>query len=284
MPCLICESNATRPVWQQGNSRIEQCKGCGVFFTADRPTEEEMMRLYDGDELIGERPDPQTEEVGPHPGWKMTEHARLLDRIEYWGVRSGTLLDVGCFSGLFLSNAKKRGFEIVGVEPNKDAYLHVRNTRGFEVVHGSLESAHFETARFSVVSYLDVIEHVPNPVSELKEAFRILRPGGIVVLTTPNVAGLPQRVVKTKRWITGEPFCPIDGVPWHLWGLTRVSLARCVEKAGFTVKEISWLEPSPLSTNERAGSTAAKRLGLRLLGEASKRLGMSDRMALFAQK
>jgi SAM-dependent methyltransferase len=172
----------------------------------------------------------------------------------------------------------------VGVEPNEDAYLHVLNTQKLEVINGSLEFANFDIGRFSVVSFLDVIEHVPNPLGELREAFRTLRPGGWLILTTPNVRGLLQRVVKAQRWFTGQPFCPIDDVPWHLWGFTRSSLARCVEKAGFTVEEILWLEPSPLSTNEGAGSSRWKQAALRFVARLSKLLGMSDRFALLAYK
>lgn len=284
MSCLICECDRVRPVWRQGKLRIDECQGCGVLFTADPPTEEEMMRLYAGGELIAERPDPLAGREEPRPAWKMAEHERLLDRLARLGVKSGTLLDVGCFSGVFLSNAKKRGFQCLGLEPNEDACLHVRKSQGLEVVNGSLESAHFDAERFSVVSLLDVIEHVPDPLGELREIFRILRPGGWLILTTPNVRGLLQRVVKTQRWLTGRPFCPIDDVPWHLWGFTRSSLARCVEKAGFAVEETVWLEPSPLSTNEGAGSSRWKRIGLKLVGMLSKMLGMSDRMALLAQK
>ena len=92
-------------------------------------------------------------------------------------------------------------------------------------------------------------------------------------------------MIKTQRWLTRRPpFCPIDGVPWHLWGFTRSSLAQCVEKAGFQVEEIQWLEPSPLSTNEVAGSSHWKRMGPRSTARLSKLLGMSDRMALLAQK
>lgn len=284
MSCLICESSWVQPVWRQGKLRIDRCQGCGVLFTVNPPTEEEMMRLYAGGDLIAARPDPLARKEEVYPVWKMAEHARLLDRLAQRGVKTGSLLDVGCFSGVFLSHAKKRGFQCTGVEPNEDACLHVRKAQGLEVVNGSLESACFETDRFSVVSIQDVIEHVPDPLRELREIFRILRPGGWLVLSTPNVKGLPQRVIKTLRWFTGRTFCPIDGVPWHLWGFTRSSLQRCVEKAGFALAEITWLEPSPLSTNEGAGSSPPKRMGLRLLGRLSKLLGMSDRIALLAQK
>jgi len=56
MACVICESDRTQPVWRQGNMRIDECKGCGVFFTVERPTEKRMMALYDGNTLIRERP------------------------------------------------------------------------------------------------------------------------------------------------------------------------------------------------------------------------------------
>ncbi|MHB8503243.1 MAG: class I SAM-dependent methyltransferase [Candidatus Acidiferrales bacterium] len=264
--------------------RIEECGGCGVFFTAERPQESTLMQLYKGDALLVERPDPAPKGEDLFPPWKMREHEDLLDEIARFGASAGSLLDVGCFSGMFLRNARKRGFEITGIEPNLDAFMHVRNLLGCEVVHGSLASAHFPSNHFSAVSFLDVIEHVEDPLADLKAALRIMRPGGVLVLVTPNMQGLLQRVVKTKRNIMRQQWCPIDDVPWHLWGFTRESLTLCAEKAGFIVNKISWLEPSPLSTNLGAGTSALKRAILLAVAEASKRLGMSDRMALFAQK
>jgi len=242
------------------------------------------MQLYKGDALLAERPDPLPKGEDLFPAWKMREHEKLLDEIARFGASAGALLDVGCFSGMFLRNARKRGFEITGIEPNQDAFMHVRNLLGCEVVHGSLASAHFSSNHFSAVSFLDVIEHVEDPVADLKAALRIMRPGGVLVLVTPNVRGLLQRVIKTKRNLMRQRWCPIDDVPWHLWGFTRGSLTLCAEKAGFIVQKTSWLEPSPLSTNLGAGTSALKRAVLLAVAEASKRLGMSDRMALFAQK
>jgi SAM-dependent methyltransferase len=264
--------------------RIEECGGCGVFFTAERPPEATLMQLYKGDALLGDRPDPLPKSEDVFPPWKMKEHEELLDEIVKFGGSTGSLLDVGCFSGMFLRNARRRGFEIAGIEPNEDAFLHVRSLLGCEVVNGSLASAHFLPNHFSVVSFLDVIEHVEDPVADLKGALRIMRPGGVLVLVTPNVQGLLQRVIKMKRNIMRQPWCPIDDVPWHLWGFTRESLSLCVEKAGFIVNKISWLEPSPLSTNIGAGTSSATRGFLVAVAEVSKLLGMSDRMVLFAHK
>jgi SAM-dependent methyltransferase len=242
------------------------------------------MRLYNGEALITARPCAEETVPTSFPGWKMSEHAFLLDRVGEIGVRDGTLLDVGCFSGMFLMNAKGRGFDVAGVEPNRDAFVYVRDKLGYEVVHGSVESAGFPPERFSVLSYLDVIEHMPEPLEELRRAHGLLRPGGVLVLTTPSVTGLPQRIAKLKRAVKRQPWCPIDDVPWHLWGFSRTSLSYCVKKAGLAVRNITWLDPSPLTTNLGAGSSRVKRLGLLAVAHVSKWVRMSDRMALFAQK
>ena len=282
--CLICDASRSRTVWQRGATRIERCLGCGLLYTAERPAESELMALYDGEALIKSSSDSPAPAEAAFPSWKQKEHEQLLDGVAALGVRDGLLLDVGCFSGMFLSNAEKRGFKPSGIEPNREAYLRLKNNSQLNVIHGSLASARFAADTFSVVSLLDVVEHVSEPVSELQEVFRILRPGGLLVLSTPNVAGLPQRIVQTKRRLFHQDWCPIDDVPWHLWGFTADTLSRCVAKASFKVRRTMWLKPSQLSTNRGSGSSLAKRIGLRMLGEASRPPHMSDRFALFAQK
>ena len=263
---------------------IHKCPLCHVLFVAAAPSQEELVRMYDSQEIPQEHLDSNSACEREPPTWKMREQSRLFDFIEKWGASSGTLLDVGCFSGLFLHNARLRGFDVVGIEPSAEAVSFVRNVYEFEVIHGNLHSGSFASDRFSVVSFLDVIEHLTDPISEMKEAFRVLRPGGLLVMTTPNAKGLIQKVVRAKRWILREPWCPIDNVPWHLWGFTPRTLSVCAAKAGFVVKQTEWLEPSPCSSNLGAGSTPAKKLGLRIAAQFSALLGMSDRFALIARK
>jgi SAM-dependent methyltransferase len=240
--------------------------------------------MYGGHDIVHERIDPNSKCEGELPAWKMAEQARLLDLLKKWGASSGVLLDVGCFSGLFLRNAKLRDFAVVGIEPNNDAVSHVRSLYNFDVRHGDLHSEKFPADHFAAVSLLDVIEHLPDPIAEMREVLRILRPGGLLVMTTPNAQGLLQQVIRAKRFLASQPWCPIDDVPWHLWGFTPRTLAIGACQAGLLVKETGWLEPSHLSSNFGAGSAAWKKIGLRAAAQLSKILNRSDRFLLVAQK
>jgi 2-polyprenyl-3-methyl-5-hydroxy-6-metoxy-1,4-benzoquinol methylase len=282
--CPLCSGAKTRSVWRRSRAQINRCSVCGVLFVVERPTELQTARLYDEGVLLGETPESHPGSRESVPEWKSKEQFYLLDRAERLGIRGGRLLDVGCFVGTFLNHARQRGFEVSGVEPFGNAYRYVSQVLGMQIVHGTLRSASYPAAYFSVVSLLDVIEHVPDPIDELREALRILRPGGAVVISTPNAAGLLQQVLKVKRGMFRQDWCPIDDVPWHLWGFTRSSLRLCVERSGFTVREIFSLVPSPRSSNEDAGSSKLKKGVLGVVSDISLAIGMSDRMALIAQK
>jgi SAM-dependent methyltransferase len=284
LKCLLCESENSSIVWRQDGFQIARCTGCEVLFALNAPSQNDLNTLYDKGKLTGA----PLQDIGggneAPPDWKQSEQISILQALKRLGTSGGSLLDVGAFSGMFMQNAKRCGFQVTGVEPIREAYIHLTNTLGLPVVHGDLHSAPFPSEHFMVVSLLDVIEHVVDPVAELREVSRILKPGGIVVMTTPNAAGLMQRIVGWKRKLSGQPWCPIDDIPWHLWGFTPRTFHLCMEKAGFHVETVDSLEPSPLSTNSNSGSTGWKKLVLRVTAETSKLLHMSDRMVGYARK
>ena len=143
------------------------------------------------------------------------------------GSFRGRLLDVGCGSGLFLWVMQQLGWEVWGLEPDPAA-AEVARRRGFPVVQAPVEEADLPAEGFDAVTMNHVIEHVIDPVAALARCAQATRPGGSVVLTTPNWDSLLHQRFKAS-WRDLDP-------PRHLWVFTPRSLMTCAERAGLAVK------------------------------------------------
>ncbi|MFC1823758.1 class I SAM-dependent methyltransferase [Thermodesulfobacteriota bacterium] len=108
------------------------------------------------------------------------------------------LLDVGCGSGAFISAAKDLGINTEGVEPSTGAVNAARNY-GLNVHHGFLEDIHLSRETFDVATLFEVIEHLKDPISLLLECYRILRPGGLLIIRTGNTDSWTAHMIK-GRW------------------------------------------------------------------------------------
>lgn len=151
-----------------------------------------------------------------------SRYMELLRKFE--GYRStGRLLDVGYGNGQFLVAARDMGWHAAGTELSEVAHQHAREL-GLEVFLGDLHEAKFPEESFDVVRMEEVIEHLPDPVDSLKEVRRVLRPGGVLYLTTPNFNSLNQLLL-------GASWSVFD--PGHLHYFTPRSLQLALTRAGF---------------------------------------------------
>jgi 2-polyprenyl-3-methyl-5-hydroxy-6-metoxy-1,4-benzoquinol methylase len=144
--------------------------------------------------------------------------------------RVGKLLDIGCGTGLFLARMQRLGWSVMGVEPDSTGARIAQECYGLEVFQGTLEDAHFPEGTFDVVTMNHVIEHVHNPIVILSECWRVLKNGGIIVVTTPNIESLAHKIFK-HCWFDLDP-------PRHLYLYNPHTLARLFERAGFTSIQI----------------------------------------------
>jgi 2-polyprenyl-3-methyl-5-hydroxy-6-metoxy-1,4-benzoquinol methylase len=136
-----------------------------------------------------------------------------------------TLLDVGCGEGFFLFNASKAGYITKGVELSHDAVEYAKKEFGLDVEIGPLEELQFPENYFDVVTLWVVLEHVPYPLATLKEACRILKPGGLLAVSTPNIGGVLAKILRRRWW-------EIRRV--HINQFTTRTLTDIVQNAGFT--------------------------------------------------
>lgn len=117
--------------------------------------------------------------------------------------RSGRLLDVGFGAGTLLEAAQRAGWQALGVEVSNRAADHVRSL-GFDVFCGTLAEARYPSNHFDVVTASEVLEHVADPQMVLQEIARVLRPGGLLWLTTPHGRGVSAQILGLK-WSTVSP-------------------------------------------------------------------------------
>jgi 2-polyprenyl-3-methyl-5-hydroxy-6-metoxy-1,4-benzoquinol methylase len=136
----------------------------------------------------------------------------------------GRLLDVGCGSGDWLMFMRGLGWQVSGNDFDANA-VKTAQGRGLDVECASLEQQKHPGGAFDAVTLSHVIEHVPDPVQTLAECRRILKPGGKLVLFTPNASSLSHRVFKND-WRGLEP-------PRHLHVFSTESMRPLLERAGF---------------------------------------------------
>jgi SAM-dependent methyltransferase len=147
-------------------------------------------------------------------------HARLLER---WTPK-GRLLDIGCASGIFLDEASRRSWEVVGLEPNTHlAAKAAERVPSARVLSTTLEEAELEPGSFDAVTLWDVLEHVTDPPGFLSSCRRLIKPSGRVLLKVPDLDSWQARVLGA-RW-------PLL-LPEHLSYFTRSSLQACAGQAG----------------------------------------------------
>jgi 2-polyprenyl-3-methyl-5-hydroxy-6-metoxy-1,4-benzoquinol methylase len=169
-------------------------------------------------------------------------HAKLLALIES-GRR---VLDVGCSSGYLARPLVERGCTVVGLERDPVAAEEARAVCE-EVLVGDVETMDlpFEEGSFDVVLCGDLIEHLRDPEAFLVRVRPLLRAGGRLVLTTPNVANWAMRLgLLAGRWRYTERGI-LDRTHTHLF--TRATLVETLERAGYRVVELDFTVPLPVA-------------------------------------
>ena len=210
-----------------GRFRLLTCQGCGHIYQNPRPTADTIDMYYPDTYM------PFQKAIADEPRWW-----RRLDR-RYGRYRRcvavhraaggpGRLLDVGCATGIFLDGMRRFGWDVRGVEPSRVAAEYARRRFGLAVFCGRLEEAGFADRSFDAITLWDVLEHVHEPRQMLSAIARLLRPGGLLVLSLPNPDSL-------EAWLLGRFWAGWD-LPRHL-NLFRPLLLRAhLAKLGFGVE------------------------------------------------
>ena len=160
--------------------------------------------------------------------WRFTPiyaERQKLELMYLGGLPPGRVLEVGCGDGRNLAGLRARGWDVQGVEVDKNAAMHASATYGVPVFCGAFNQAGFRDQAFDAVVMNHVIEHVHDPVGLLRESRRVLKRGGHLVAITPNTNGWGHARFGTS-WRGLEP-------PRHLFLFSQRSLEQIARTCDF---------------------------------------------------
>ncbi len=222
-PCRLCGADDYRRLVTKLGYDVVRCRGCGLVFVWPQPAPEDLEALYSSGAYHGQIDQAERRRYAE----------RRLDEIERLVPPSGRLLDVGCSRGYLLEAARDRGWQAAGVELNPRS-VELARSRGLEVHCGQLADAPLAPESFDVVTAFDVIEHLRSPRAFLAQVHRLLRPDGLLVLTTPNIGGL---VPRCTYWLVGRTVGAWEHPtpPGHLVQFSRHTLFAILSRTGFRV-------------------------------------------------
>jgi 2-polyprenyl-3-methyl-5-hydroxy-6-metoxy-1,4-benzoquinol methylase len=229
--CCVCRREG-RPIYDLDPFGVVRCPRCGLVFVSPRLNPPALQRLYDdvayfeGDGSVygsvARRFDPAMFLQRQWTAGRLALAERELPRR----VAGARLLEVGCAYGLFLDAARKRGFDVTGVELSTSAAAHARDTLGLEVHTAQLADAPLNGI-FDVICAWDTLEHVPDPVAFWAAVRPLLADDGVVLFSTPYFSSLPARVLRT-RWWTLKP-------TEHIWHFTPRTHRTVAQQSGMRV-------------------------------------------------
>ncbi|MFP3089019.1 class I SAM-dependent methyltransferase [Treponema sp. TIM-1] len=260
IPCVLCGSRQFRPRLSCEGFSYVACRGCGLVQINPQPLDQTVMSRYREDygesylsyELANEVSFLRLQELAlEDAGFYEWEKSLNLSKKPFPKV-----LDVGCATGSLLTLLRGRGWQVRGVEISTPQAEYARAKRGLDVRVLPLEKNNFPENEFTLVLASHLIEHLNDPAAFVGEVYRILSPGGLFLVTTPNIAGFQARFFK-GRWRSA--------IFDHLYLFSVKTLSQLLLQTGFGVERvITWgglaagTAPPPV---KRWADRAAKKYG-----------------------
>jgi 2-polyprenyl-3-methyl-5-hydroxy-6-metoxy-1,4-benzoquinol methylase len=245
--CEICGENSHQSIIYEGavrlgafgtytsDGRVLRCNACGV----DRLNEEACISSssYENDEYrIAMAQGMEAEDFFQH-----ADPNQIHNLLAFWplDLRGKVIADIGCGAGSFLSHISGLAKSVVAIEPTLRYHASLKQ-RGYAVYSYAEDASKISPEGVDVAVTFQVIEHVQNPQAFLTEISKILKPGGALVIATPNRDDILLKLMPEK-------FPEFFYRAAHRWYFDRESLNRCVELAGLKVESYRYLQTYGIS-------------------------------------
>ncbi len=215
---------------------VVECRQCSLTYTNPRPDEGSIHQFYPADYRPHRRPR-KMRAAGKSSWWaKRTGRSSPERDGGLPRVGEGRLLDFGCGGGSYLRRMADHGWQVTGLDAAVGAVERIQNELGLPALAGTLPHPDLVPASFDVVTMWHSLEHVHAPRDILREAFRLLVPGGQLIVAVPNRASWAARAF-------GPDWFGLD-LPRHLTHFTPDTLATMLTASGFRVGDVKLVRHS----------------------------------------
>ncbi len=199
--CPVCDAIQGVDLWEKDGAKYVRCTECSLVYENPRLTQSELKEFYSRQSYF-EQADPHAPTVGYQnyanqcTPQLQREYFELVERFS--SKQPGRYLDIGCGTGRVVQVATSRGWDATGQEISDWAAQQAIND-GIKVVNDDLLNASFPADHFDAISMFDVLEHLPMPKPYLREIHRIMKPGGVLIIETPNSNGFFAKFLYRER-------------------------------------------------------------------------------------
>lgn len=283
--CNTCGADDYKELAYSGEWPIGKCSHCGLIYVNPVPVfapDDEFSEISKEFQYTRFMHDDITDDVLQHDGAQLQSHLNEIARLTDCQWSDMRFLDVGCGSGASVKAATDAGWKATGVDIDPQLIAAGKRQFGVDLRCTPLLEADFPAAHFHFIRLRDVIEHLPNPYESLLEIRRILVPGGVVLLATPNQDGLPTQM---RLWLGGSHVnVATVPPPHHIHGFTPSTLARILERAKLKTLEIKTTTPVDPAYVTANNMRAKRKLPYVLFWKSAQILGRGSMLVAWARK
>jgi 2-polyprenyl-3-methyl-5-hydroxy-6-metoxy-1,4-benzoquinol methylase len=223
LKCPICSSLNITKYWAMKGYKLARCNNCTMVW--DPYHLENVLAQYDKNYFKNDNPKGGYSNYFEGMRVNRRTFSERLGKIAKKIKTKTLLLDVGAALGDCLFEAKKMGWKnCTGLEVSKFA-ADFGKKRGLNILNNTLALSGLKDESFNVVTYQDVIEHVDDPVKELRLANKVIKRNGYIYLVTPDVGGLWHKLLK-GLWYHYKP-------GEHIMYFSQKSLSLALQESGF---------------------------------------------------
>ena len=216
--CPICKNESVL-IWKEKKNRVYRCKNCTLAFLYPAPENPE--------EIYGEKYFKNW--YLKHYGGRKKYFEGLWKKIENLIPGKGRLFDIGCGVGIFMDVAKEKGWNVCGQDVSSFAVDYCRK-KGYVIYDKSLLKINLPENSLDVITMLDVLAHLKNPVEYIEKAKKILKPGGLLIIKTPYHPGFLFLIANLLS-LTGRSKSLLH-IPAQLYHFDTQSLRNIIKSEG----------------------------------------------------